>query len=295
MLFAWGFILALVIAIPAAAVVYRSATATLRARLAESQKAARQAARLAEVGTLTGGLAHEIKNPLSTVGLNLQLLGEDLDHAAPGYERLKHRLDTVLRETSRLRDILEDFLRYAGKLELDRRPLNLNDLLEEMADFFAPQAQALRVQLRLKPSAAPLIVQADARVFKQALLNLMLNAVQAMPEGGELILSTSQSNNQAMLDVIDTGPGMPPEMLEKIFHAYYSTKRGGTGLGLAMAQRIIEEHGGTLSVKSELGKGTDFRIMLPMNTAVSAAPPRFIAAPEATATDAGRAATVLPA
>ncbi|HZZ42675.1 MAG TPA: ATP-binding protein [Tepidisphaeraceae bacterium] len=234
------------------------------ARFLRLQKRTHQAERLAELGTLTGGLAHEIKNPLSTVGLNLQLLREDLNPNDPSYPRLTNRLATVQRETARLKDILDDFLRYAGKLELDKKPTNLNDLLEELVDFFHPQAQLSRVQLRLRKSPDNLIVPVDPRLIKQAVLNLMLNGVQAMNDkGGDLLLSTSLQNGEALIDIIDTGPGIPPDATQKIFQAYYSTKKGGTGLGLPMTRRIIEEHGGHLTVSSEPQKGTDFTIHLP--------------------------------
>jgi len=239
----------------------RASRSRLRARAARAQ-------RLAEVGTLTGGLAHEIKNPLSTVLLNLQLLQEDLDRENPAYTRLTSRLNTVGREASRLRDILDDFLRYAGKIELRRQNVDLNVMLEELVDFFAPQAQFNRVQLRLKPHSGPLVVSIDPRLIKQAVLNLMLNALQAMPNGGELILSASavsSSHPHAVIDVIDTGPGIPPEETERIFQAYYSTKKGGTGLGLAMARRIVEEHGGQIGVRSEPTKGSNFFIRLPLS------------------------------
>lgn len=230
------------------------------------ERRARQAERLAELGTLTGGLAHEIKNPLSTVQLNLQLLQEDLLPENPAYSRLLNRLNIVHREASRLRDILDDFLRYAGKIELEKTPVDLNALLEELVDFFTPQAQAQRVQLRLKKAQTPppLVTQADSKLIKQAVLNLMINALQAMPNGGELILATSRAERHAIIDVIDTGKGIAPEAVDKIFRAYYSTKKGGTGLGLAMARRIIGEHGGRIDVRSEIGKGSDFKLFLPM-------------------------------
>jgi signal transduction histidine kinase len=228
------------------------------------ERRAREAERLAELGTLTGGLAHEIKNPLSTVQLNLQLLAEDLTPDNPAYPRIVNRLRTVQKETSRLRDILDDFLRYAGQLELDRRPTDLNDLLEDLVDFFLPQAQAQRAKLRLRRSEDPLVADVDPKLIKQALLNLMLNSLQAMPEGGELILSAARQDGQALVDVIDTGKGIPPEAINKIFDAYYTSKKGGTGLGLAMTRRIVREHGGQLSVKSEPGKGSDFSLRLPL-------------------------------
>jgi signal transduction histidine kinase len=245
-------------------------------RYARLQERTRQAERLAELGTLTGGLAHEIKNPLSTVQLNLQLLLEDLedtsasgnghDAADPARARLTSRIRICERETARVKDILEDFLRYAGRIELDRRPVELNRLCEDMLDFFLPQAQLARVSMRLKRSAQPITVLADERLLKQALLNLILNAVQAMPNGGELILSVSRDDRgEAVIEVIDTGPGIEPDVQKRIFDAYYSTKRSGTGLGLAMTRRIAQEHGGQVTLTSEVGKGSDFALRLPMN------------------------------
>jgi signal transduction histidine kinase len=228
------------------------------------ERRTREAERLAEIGSLTGGLAHEIKNPLSTVQLNLQLLEEDLTADIPGYSRLISRLNTVQRETSRLRDILEDFLKYAGRLELDRQPVELNGLVEELVDFFAPQAQAHRVQLRLRRAPEPVVVSADRKLVKQAVLNLMINGLQAMNGGGELILAISGLGKKAKIDVIDTGSGIAAEVAPKIFQAYYTTKRGGTGIGLAMSRRIVEEHGGEIAVSSEVGKGSDFSITLPV-------------------------------
>jgi two-component system sensor histidine kinase HydH len=235
-----------------------------RRRISRLNARVSRAEQLAEVGTLTGGLAHEIKNPLSTVLLNLQLLQEELDPADPAQSRIVNRLATVSREATRLRDILDDFLKYAGKIELRRQSVDLNSLLEELVDFFAPQAQLNRVQVRFKPQPGEVRVSIDPRLIKQTVLNLMLNALQAMGGGGELILSASLSNSSAVIDVIDTGPGIPADEQEKIFQAYYSTKKGGTGLGLAMARRIVEEHGGQIGVRSEVGKGSDFFIRLPL-------------------------------
>jgi len=237
-------------------------------RLILLERRARHAERLAELGTLTGGLAHEIKNPLSTIGLNLQLLEEDLAPDSAAAARVSNRLHIVQREASRLREILDDFLRFAGKIELNCEAIDLNALIEELADFFAPQAQTGHVQVRVKKSDQQVIAHVDANLVKQAVLNLMLNAFQAMlPQaGGELILSASPHglrSAQAVIDVIDTGPGIPRDALDRIFQAYYSTKPSGTGLGLAMARRIIEEHGGWIDVASEVGKGTCVSIHLP--------------------------------
>lgn len=259
-LFAWGllggWLSSLIVTACAGYFVYR--------RYERLQHRARHAERLAELGTLTGGLAHEIKNPLSTIQLNLQLLGEDLIPDNPAYTRLVSRLNTVQKETSRLRDILDDFLRFAGRMELVRRPVELNGMLEELVDFFSPQAALQRVQLRLRRADGQLIVPADERLLKQAVLNLMINALQAMPEsGGEIILSARKQDGLALVDVIDTGRGMDEQTVRRIFDAYFSTKRAGTGLGLAISKRIVREHGGDITVTSEPGKGSDFTIMLP--------------------------------
>ena len=230
------------------------------------ERRARQAERLAELGTLTGGLAHEIKNPLSTVQLNLQLLGEDLDERDPHQQRVVHRLRTVQRETGRLRETLDDFLKYAGKMEVDPRPTDLHELLEELADFFAPQAQLNRVRVRIRPNdGPPVIASADPKLVQQAVLNLMLNAVQAMGPrgGGELMLSASAADGRARVDVIDTAGGIGPDAVPHLFDAYYSTKKGGTGLGLAISRRIAREHGGDLTVTTEVGRGSDFTLTLP--------------------------------
>src|SRR6185312_8110593 len=243
-----GWLGSLIVSACAGYVVYR--------RYERLQKRARESERLAELGTLTGGLAHEIRNPLSTVQLNLQLLGEDLDPNNPAFPRLSSRLKTVQKETARLRDTVDDFLRYAGRMELVKQPVELNRLLEELVDFFSPQAQLQRVQLRLRRSDGDLVAAVDERLLKQAILNLMINALQAMPEGGgEIILSARRQDGRAVLEVIDTGRGMDEETVGRIFDAYYSTKRSGTGLGLAIARRVIREHGGEIRVRSEVGKG----------------------------------------
>ena len=260
-----GFLIGLTTGLAASGAAGAAVGAYAYRRFVLLERRTRQAERLAELGTLTGGLAHEIKNPLSTVQLNLQLLGEDLDGRDPHQERVIRRLQTVQRETGRLRETLDDFLKYAGKMEVDPRPTDLHAILDELADFFAPQAQLNRVRMRVVPAAGPAVANADPKLVEQAVLNLMLNAVQAMgPKGGgELILSASAAEGRAQVDVIDTAGGVPAEVLPHLFDAYYSTKRGGTGLGLAISRRIAREHGGDLTVTTEPGKGSDFTLTLP--------------------------------
>ncbi len=259
--FVWGLLIGFVIAAIGAAVFayigYRRTVAL--------QTRARQAERLAELGTLTGGLAHEIKNPLSTVQLNLQLLREDLDTELPKESRVLSRMTTIQRETSRLREILDDFLRYAGRMEVNRQNTDLNALIQDLVDFVAPQAAIQSVQLRHQLSSARTVAPIDSKLIKQCVLNLMLNALQVMgTKGGEIIIKVNSDNRNAIIDVIDTGPGVAPENASRIFDAYYSTRKGGMGLGLAMARRIAREHGGDLTVESEVGRGSCFKLLLPL-------------------------------
>ncbi len=256
------------------AIVWWSRRTAQRVRLLESR--ARDAERLAEQATLTGGLAHEIKNPLSTIGLNLQLIHEqvgELDLPEPQGGRLQRRLDALSGEVARLRTILEDFLRYAGQLRLDRQPVEINTAVEELVDFFTPQAQSSGVNLRsrLDPNTGQAPV--DITLFKQAVLNLLINATQAMvaaryeqtPHGGavDLIITTEGGADAVAVHVIDTGPGISDAKLDTVFKPYYSTKRDGSGLGLPTSRRIVESHGGRIEVHSEPGKGSDFTLHLP--------------------------------
>lgn len=236
---------------------------------------ARASERVAEVGAMTAGLAHEIKNPLSTIGMNAQLLDEaiaelSLDEAEQA--RIRRRIGTLSRETERLRGILSDFLEFAGELRLHRTRADLNEVVTELVDFFLPQAEKDRIRLRFEPFGKPLEAEIDVPHLKQAILNLMLNASQAMADGDEerareLILRTeeqrAEGRRELVVHVIDTGPGMDDEKKSRIYEPYYTTKRGGSGLGLPTTRRIVEAHGGRLELVTEPGRGTDFAIVLP--------------------------------
>ena len=245
-----------------------------RAREAEGE--ARHSQCLAELGSMTGGLAHEIKNPLSTVGLNAQLLREDIAHLdVPQTERdrLTHRVDALAREVDRLGHILTDFLEFAGRIRLDPQAHDLRRIVEELSDFYHPQCEQAGVVLRVDLPSTAIMANVDEGLIKQALLNLMINATQVMQRerGGadpdsvddELILRVESSDGMARIHVIDTGPGVPEDMREEIFHPYVSGRKGGTGLGLPTSRRIVEEHGGRLLVESSMGHGSDFVLSVP--------------------------------
>jgi len=241
-------------------------------------KRTRRAEKLAELGVLTGHLAHEIRNPLSTIKMNLQLLSEDIGRVATGrqsedseridpaqqhYHRQLSKLDTLAKETDRLAETLNDFLRYAGRIELHPARHDINELLDDLMDFFEPQASSRNVRIRRSLSNKPLMCRVDADLLKQAFLNLFINATQIMEDGGELIVRSKEHGDQVRIDVIDTGPGIASAEQEKVFDAYYTSRSGGTGLGLPTCRRVVEEHDGNIELQSEPGKGSNFVILLP--------------------------------
>ncbi len=221
----------------------------------------------AELAELAGSFIHEIKNHLGTLALNLQLLAEDFD--PPQSPRERRALDRVRRlqgECGRLVDVSNDFLRFARAADLELEPADLAAVVEELVDFFEPTARQAAIAVRCFLPADLPRVRLDRELFKQALLNLLLNAQQAMPDGGELTIQARKEPahpcGRVVLDLIDTGNGMAPDVLARVFKPFFSTKAGGTGLGLPTTRRIVEAHGGTLEVQSEVNRGTKFTIRL---------------------------------
>jgi signal transduction histidine kinase len=225
----------------------------------------------AELAELAGGFIHEIKNHLSTLGLNLQLLAEDLQEPQSQRERRAcARVQRLQAECQRLVDVANDFLHFARLKDLDLRPAELGRIVEEMLDFFGPTARAANIDLKVYLPADLPPVALDVELFKQILLNLLLNAAQAMTGGGELTIQAAlvppaEPGQYPAVELcfIDTGQGMTPEVQAKVFQPFFTTKAGGTGLGLPTARRIVCAHHGTLAVQSEVGRGTKFTIRLP--------------------------------
>ena len=218
-----------------------------------------------DLSGLIGGLAHELKNPLSTITVNLKLLTEDFQN--PLSDRERHalvRLDVLTQETHRLTNLLDDVLRFVRRLELHRTRCDVNELMQTMVDFYSPQALATKLTFRHQLHRDPLFCDLDIDLIKQTLLNIFINAQQAMPDGGELIIRTSLDGNAALIDITDTGPGISTDDCQKVFDVSFSTKQGGSGLGLPAAKRIIQAHRGTIEVQTTPGRGTNFRISLPL-------------------------------
>ncbi len=226
----------------------------------------------AEIARLAGGLAHEIKNPLSTIRLNMQLLAEDIlpDEVdeqdvplSPEQLRAAKRVEAVQRECQRLEDLLNDFLNYAKVRRLELVPQDLNQEIADALDFFEPECQAAGIEITPYLDADLPTVRIDREALRGALMNLLLNAKQAMPNGGELVVQTRGLGDRIAIYLTDNGIGMDDATGGKMFEAFFSTKPGGSGLGLPTTAKIIEAHGGTITVASELGRGTRFTIELP--------------------------------
>jgi signal transduction histidine kinase len=225
----------------------------------------------AELAELAGSFIHEIKNHLSTLGLNLQLLAEDFDD--PQTQRERRAFDRVQRlqgECGRLVDVSNDFLQFARLQELELAPGCLAEVIAELIDFFGPTAQQANIAIKCYLPADLPSVNLNRELLSQAFLNLLLNAQQAMPEGGELTIQASLEPGPGhagppgvALAFIDTGKGIAPAVLDRVFRPFFSTKPGGSGLGLPTARKIIHAHNGTIDVQSELGRGTRFKVWLP--------------------------------
>lgn len=221
-------------------------------------------AQYSEIATLAGGLAHEIRNPLSTISLNLELLVEEVEYSeTPRDRRMLKKLQKVQQEADRLNELLNEFLQFARVGDQELVAADLNVLVREFVDFYKPTVQEHDIEVSLHLESNLPQVKLDESLIRQVLLNLARNAQQAMPDGGHLELQTFVRDDQVQLEIIDTGEGMSGPTLAKIFQVFYSTKSDGSGLGLPTVRKIVEAHGGSISCESEPDRGTRFLISLP--------------------------------
>jgi len=212
--------------------------------------------RLAAIGRIAAQITHEIRNPLSSISLNAEELGERAPQA-------RELCEAIVREVDRLTGITEEYLRFARLPRPQVTRADLNDTVRELLDFMRPELEAAGVHLTLSLSPELPRVLADAAQLRQVLLNLVRNAREAMASGGRLLVSTRGGEGIVLVEVRDTGPGIPADRMARIFDPFFTTKERGTGLGLAMAQQIAQEHGGQLLCDSEPGRGTTFTLRLP--------------------------------
>jgi two-component system sensor histidine kinase HydH len=219
----------------------------------------------AEIATLAGGLAHEIRNPLSTISLNLELLDEDLAVAeTPRERRMRQRVQLLQRECGQLERVLTNFLEFASAGMLRLTSVQINDEVRAFLEFFQPQAAEQLVEIIPHLAAHLPQVEVDRRLFQQVLQNLARNALQAMPGGGRLEILTYEADGAVVLELIDNGCGMDEPTQGRMFDAFFSTKPGGSGLGLPTVRTIVEAHGGTITCDSAIGRGTRFRLTWPV-------------------------------
>jgi signal transduction histidine kinase len=224
----------------------------------------RRAERLAELGTLASGMAHEIGTPMNVIlGRAEYLLQRTAD------EGMKKGLATIVAQVERITKVMNQLLTFARRKPSERRAVDFGEIVEDSLEMFQERITHSRVTVErtIESSLPPVLADRDQLI--QVLINLVMNSLHAMPEGGRLGLSLDRENRHVRLGVSDTGHGMPEEIRSKIFDPFFTTKDfgKGTGLGLTVVKGIIEEHGGTIAVESVVGKGTTFWIRLPLEEA----------------------------
>lgn len=266
------FMLALVAAL--GVVIYRDQIAPLRTRLVQSQALLEKQEKLATLGTLAAGIAHEIRNPLTSIKARLYTLDKHLE--APTLARKD--TDIISTEIIRLERIVQEVLSFARPSEPDLKNISASALLREVHSLVASGLENEQVKIVLDP-APDLVVYADAGLLKQVLINLIRNASEAIDAAGTITLRartghrTTRNNHQTeavIIEVSDTGRGIPAEVEKRLFDPFFSTKETGTGLGLSIAARIVEKHGGHLQYQTRVGHGTTFGIVLPAATVAPA-------------------------
>ncbi|HYG75796.1 MAG TPA: ATP-binding protein [Planctomycetota bacterium] len=231
----------------------------------EREARAEQASRMAYIGTLASGLAHEIRSPLNGIRLNLDLIKEDLEAVdASKREEFKMRIGLIDREVEGLQKVLTDFLTYARPPKLEMLPADLNHVLEDIRTFILPEAERRHIQIATDYQEQLYPIALDQNQFgRGVILNLLTNAMEQIGEHGTIILHTRETPDFVEIAIEDNGGGVRKENEARIFELFFSTKDHGTGLGLAIARRIVQEHGGELILENHPGKGATFIMRLP--------------------------------
>ena len=217
--------------------------------------------RLAAIGRLTSGVAHEVKNPINAIVVHLELLREKMREIDPDTRR---HMDIIGREIHRLDRVVQMLVDFNRPVDLRLSDFDLRKLIEDVALLASPEAARQGVSVQTKLTDDPLPVRADNDLIKQALLNVVLNGVQAMSTGGILSITARQYEGAAAIEVRDQGGGIPPEVQDKVFNLYFTTKKAGSGIGLAMTYRVLQLHNGAIDFVTEIGRGTTFRLVLPL-------------------------------
>jgi two-component system sensor histidine kinase HydH len=229
--------------------------------LREAEANVRRTERLAALGQLTAGLAHELRNPMGTMKASAEMLARQVADSGPVAVELAGYISS---EVDRTNSLITRFLEFARPLQIRRETCDLNELAEKTVRRVEREqaGSGISLHLNLAPELRP--IAADGELLERALANLLVNAIQASPQGSTVTLKTRPTGHGVEIAVIDRGSGIAPELLEQVFNPFFTTKKDGVGLGLAIVSKIVDEHGGHLSVTSELGKGTHFLVDLPI-------------------------------
>ena len=253
----------------AAVFVYREMIAPLRAELVESQALAARREKLASLGVLAAGVAHEIRNPLTAIKARLFTQQKALTRGSREYTDAEF----IGREIDRLEKIVSDFLRFARPAEPERAPFSAADLLRKVRELMVPQLHEASIELVVERAVETQVV-ADPEQLEQVLINLVKNAAEAIGQGGTIKLRAiedrapldGRTREVVIFEVEDNGPGIPAEVQERLFDPFFTTKPSGTGLGLSIAARTIQKNGGTLRFQTAANRGTTFGIVVPLET-----------------------------
>jgi len=242
----------------------REALATERANAQALARRLDKAERLASVGTMSAQIAHQLRNPLTSMGLYVQLLGDEVRQLREiNGSEAADLLERVLDDLRAMVEITDNYLQYARLPEPELAPLDVNQAVRSLVQFVGHEAERKGVVLSTSLAEDLGAVEADRRLLGFAVLNLLKNGLEAMGRGGRLRVKTCQHNGAVEIRVSDTGPGIPPAEMPRVFEPFYTTKESGTGLGLSLSQQIIERHRGTLTCHSLVGVGTTFTVRLP--------------------------------
>jgi signal transduction histidine kinase len=247
--------------------VYRDLIAPMRVKLVESQALAERHEKLASLGLLAAGVAHEIRTPLTAIKAALYIQKKNFKSGSTEYENVQ----VVEREILRLERIVNNFIRFARPAEPETAVLDVDDLLLELQNFFTPQLGEANIQLIME-ILTPMRIRADAAQIKQVLINLVQNAADSIGRDGKITLRARADQKHLVadgeipvvaLEVTDTGKGIPPEVEKRLFDPFFTTKENGSGLGLSIAAQIVQKHGGELQYQTLVNHGTTFGIILP--------------------------------
>jgi signal transduction histidine kinase len=228
------------------------------------------ARRLAAIGRLTAGVGHEVKNPINAMVLHLELLrGKLITGDGEAFSGAQRHVDILAGEMQRLDRVVQTLADFSRPMELHLGEHDLRNVVEVVMELTTAELQENGVSLEVQTPAEPVMVRVDAELMQQALLNLLLNGMQAMPDGGTMRIVIRREHQFAVVEVIDEGEGIPAEILPRIFELYFTTKPKGSGIGLAMTYRILQLHGGAMEVRSNadvnsLERGTTFTLRVPI-------------------------------